>query len=99
MIVAAAGLAYATFGDAIARLRDALAVSTPRTCSFAMASTGNHTSVGDAALAYRRLVARVDHALFACKDDVRGRDREPAGDLVDAGTVDILAEPAASATE
>lgn len=58
-------------------------------------------SVGDAALAYRRLVARIDHALFACKDDVRGRGRgrEPAGELVDAGTVDILAEPDASPTE
>lgn len=55
--------------------------------------------MGDAALAYRRLVARVDHALFACKDDVRGRGREPAGELVDAGTVDILAEPDASPTE
>lgn len=77
---------YATFGDAITRWRDSLAVSTPRTCSFAMASTGSGRSVGDAALAYRRLVARVDRALFAFKEQVRSRGGEPSGELADAGT-------------
>ncbi len=40
VIVAAAGGSYAEFIRAVARLRDLLAESTPRTCSFAVASTG-----------------------------------------------------------
>jgi GGDEF domain-containing protein len=89
VIVAAAGRPYAEFIRAVARLRDLLAESTPRTCSFAVASTGVISELSEPRAAYRRLVSQVDHALFASKDEVRSRGEDPTGELVDTGVAEM----------
>jgi len=71
VIVAAAGGPYAEFIRAVARLRDLLAESTPRTCSFAVASTGVISELSEPRAAYvdssARWITRSSPARMKCE--------------------------------
>jgi GGDEF domain-containing protein len=90
VIVTAAGTGQAAFMDAIQRLSALLRGFTPRSCSFAVASTEPIPApLSDPAAAYERLVTRVDAALFDRKAALRAQNTDPCGEVVDVGIVDL----------
>jgi GGDEF domain-containing protein len=86
VIVAAAGRPYDAFLEALTDLSLRIRSAAPRTCSFASANTSPTVcTVAEARQAYRRLVSRVDEALFLQKATVRMAGASLGGSLVDVG--------------
>jgi len=88
VIVAAAGLPFASFVAAVRQLASDIRRSSPRSCSFAVATTHPApTRLVDVPSSYRALVARVDAALFDRKDALRAAGTDPRGEVVVLGPV------------
>ena len=91
VIVAAAGGTYNAFNLALNELVARIRSASPRPCSFACATTvPMPCDVASNGVAYRRLVARVDKALFHRKQAARDAGARLDGALVDVGAVELL---------
>jgi GGDEF domain-containing protein len=89
VIVVTSGGPYASFVSSIEQLAERIKKAVPRSCSFALGTTRSKIPSAQAPLAYRSLVARIDAALFDCKESLRARGVDPAGELVDVGFVSL----------
>lgn len=88
VIVAAAGLHYSVFIEAVADPVDRIGNAAPRSCSFACATTVPIDLASSPEDAYRRLLSHVDRCLFRHKEQSRiTGDR--SGSLLVGGVVDL----------
>jgi GGDEF domain-containing protein len=90
VIVAAAGLSHDSFAGKIHDLCHEIKVSSPRPCSFALATVGpcvvpRH----QARIAYRRFVSVIDACLFSMKENARLAGGQLEGAVVDLGIVSV----------
>jgi GGDEF domain-containing protein len=90
VIVSASGLNHETFSGKVRKLCQAIKVSSPRPCSFALATIEDHTvTAQNAADAYRALVASVDAQLFHEKERARLTADGLNGTVTDLGVVSV----------
>ncbi|MFJ6200048.1 hypothetical protein [Micromonospora sp. NPDC092111] len=90
VIVAAAGLSHEAFAQKIRSLCHDLKVSSPRPCSFALATLESCTlEPQHARSAYRILVSAVDARLFSIKEDARLSGAHLEGTVADLGVVPL----------
>lgn len=91
VIVGACGLSHELFADKIHELCRTIKVSSPRPCSFALATLEDRTVTRDgAAEAYRRFVSMVDARLFHEKEQARRDGGRLDGAVTDLGIVNLL---------
>ncbi|MGI5401430.1 hypothetical protein ACQEVG_18700 [Streptomyces sp. CA-135486] len=90
VIVAAGGLSHDAFVDKVHCLCRDIKVSSPRPCSFALATLESCTVPRqEARNAYRALVSLVDARLFSMKEDARLAGGHLEGAVADLGTVSL----------
>lgn len=91
VIVAAAGLDHDTFAWRIQQLCDLIKQSSPRPCSFALATLQPCTvQPAHARTAYRILVSVVDAELFSAKENARLAGCRLEGAVNDLGVVSLV---------
>ncbi|MGH3871663.1 MAG: hypothetical protein ACRDSR_09140 [Pseudonocardiaceae bacterium] len=91
VIVGASGLSHELFTDKIHELCRTIKVSSPRPCSFALATLEDRTVTRDgAADAYRHFVSMVDAQLFQEKEQARRDGDRLDGAVTDLGIVNLL---------
>ncbi|MEU8047974.1 hypothetical protein AB0B71_27990 [Micromonospora echinofusca] len=100
VIVAAAGLSHDAFLQKIHSLCHDLKVSSPRPCSFALATLERCTlEPQHARSAYRILVSAVDARLFSMKEGARLAGAHLEGAVADLGTVSLGEAPGQNGIE
>lgn len=90
VIIGASGLDHGTFADKIRKLCQAIRVSSPRPCSFALATLQDHTvTAQNAADFYRILVTTVDAQLLHEKERAQLTGAGLNGTVTDLGVVNV----------
>ncbi|GAB3838120.1 hypothetical protein ACFPIJ_15890 [Dactylosporangium cerinum] len=93
VIAAAAGISHDAFAMKIHSLCDDIKTSSPRPCSFALATLEPCAlEPADARSAYRVLVSAVDARLFSMKEDAKLAGRHLEGAVTDLGSVCLADE-------